>query len=382
MTDATDDTADPADQNLRTQLVRVSWMADHGGTHARLERADVWEIAWRLISANIHPTGEVIRIVNGGKGSPNVIHPALKSFFDGELQRRISAPPPVAGIPQSVLEMWHQAVLAARNVAQKEIEIGKQDIEQQRKHVEETAHRIQEEQQRMLDREQANKALLDKLTADLDREINANALEKQRHESALKHLGSAHEKAIHDLANQVELTRDEEREKLALVAKLESTGDALRSSEASHAKCVLDHDRTLKHQDALTEQLRAAMEQIAKTERTCEKLRETIDTQREEHAATIAAQRIEFEQRMERSNHEQAALQSEVAATTAERDVLRAQITSGALLLESAQQEATRWAAEAKDANARAKQADHARDDLTRQLADIAKKKQRKDANE
>ena len=58
-----------------------AWLDRYNGRAVRLHRAHVFEICRILLRAGVQPTVEAIRQVNGGVGSPNVIHPELKAYF-------------------------------------------------------------------------------------------------------------------------------------------------------------------------------------------------------------------------------------------------------------------------------------------------------------
>lgn len=102
----------------RMQPVIHAWLIEHHGQPVRLQRTDVHEIVLRLLEARLQPTVEAIRRVNGGKGSPNVIHPAVRDFFmSGELQRRLPRPHTNPDVPKPLMALWNDALESARQVA-------------------------------------------------------------------------------------------------------------------------------------------------------------------------------------------------------------------------------------------------------------------------
>jgi hypothetical protein len=114
----------------RREALRRAWLDEHGGEAVRLESAAVAELAYRLVEAGLQPTVDAIRYVNGGQGSPNVIHPAVRQFFRSELRRRWqTAPqPPVPGVPAVLVELWSQCVQDAQRAAEAALEAPRADL--------------------------------------------------------------------------------------------------------------------------------------------------------------------------------------------------------------------------------------------------------------
>ena len=114
----------------RREALRRAWLDEHGGEAVRLESAVVAEIAYRLVEAGLQPTVDAIRYVNGGQGSPNVIHPAVRQFFRGELRRRWqTAPQPqVPGVPAALVELWTQCVQDAQRAAEAALEAPRAEL--------------------------------------------------------------------------------------------------------------------------------------------------------------------------------------------------------------------------------------------------------------
>lgn len=114
----------------RKDGVRRIWLTEHGGEAVRLEAAVVAEIAYRLVEVGLQPTVDTIRYVNGGQGSPNVIHPAVRQFFRGELRRRWASPaaPKVPGIPPQLIELWAQCVQDAQRAADATLEAPRAEL--------------------------------------------------------------------------------------------------------------------------------------------------------------------------------------------------------------------------------------------------------------
>ena len=114
----------------RKDAIRRAWLAEHSGEAVRLDAAVVAEIAYRLVEAGLQPTVDAIRYVNGGHGSPNVIHPAVRQFFRGDLRRRWqTAPqPPVPGVPAALVELWTQCVQDAQRAAEAALEAPREEL--------------------------------------------------------------------------------------------------------------------------------------------------------------------------------------------------------------------------------------------------------------
>ena len=121
---------EPGSDMERREALRRAWLTEHGGEAVRLESAVVAELAYRLIEAGLQPTVESIRYVNGGQGSPNVIHPAVRQFFRSELRRRWDSTPqpPVPGVPDALVELWTQCVQDAQRVAEAALEAPRADL--------------------------------------------------------------------------------------------------------------------------------------------------------------------------------------------------------------------------------------------------------------
>lgn len=114
----------------RKDALRRAWLAEHSGEPVRLDAAAVAELAYRLIEAGLQPTVESIRYLNGGHGSPNIIHPAVRQFFRAELRRRWHSPPPpeVPGVPAALVDLWNQCVEAAHRAADSTLEAPRADL--------------------------------------------------------------------------------------------------------------------------------------------------------------------------------------------------------------------------------------------------------------
>ncbi len=121
---------EPGSDAARREALRRAWLTEHGGEAVRLDATVVAEIAYRLVEAGLQPTVDAIRYVNGGQGSPNVIHPAVRQFFRTELRRRWhTAPqPPVPGVPAALVELWTQCVQDARRAAEAALETPRAEL--------------------------------------------------------------------------------------------------------------------------------------------------------------------------------------------------------------------------------------------------------------
>lgn len=101
--------------------VRAKWLLKHRDRKGPLSHEDVHEIAALLLTERIQPTVEAIREVNNGRGSPNTIHPGLKSFYEsGECERRMVRVVHADNMPARVVELWDelQALAKAAGEAQ------------------------------------------------------------------------------------------------------------------------------------------------------------------------------------------------------------------------------------------------------------------------
>lgn len=114
----------------RKDAIRRAWLAEHSGEPVRLDAAAVAELAYRLIEAGLQPTVESIRYLNGGHGSPNIIHPAVRQFFRADLRRRWNSTPQpqVPGVPAALVELWTQCVQDAQRVAEAALEAPRAEL--------------------------------------------------------------------------------------------------------------------------------------------------------------------------------------------------------------------------------------------------------------
>lgn len=121
---------EPGSDAARREALRRAWLTVHGGEAVRLDATVVAEIAYRLVEAGLQPTVDAIRYVNGGQGSPNVIHPAVRQFFRTELRRRWHAAPqpPVPGVPAALVELWTQCVQDAQRAADTTLEAPRAEL--------------------------------------------------------------------------------------------------------------------------------------------------------------------------------------------------------------------------------------------------------------
>lgn len=172
MSDAPEDavpTSESTDQERR-DTIRRAWLTEHGGEAVRLEAAVVAEIAYRLVDAGLQPTVDAIRYVNGGQGSPNVIHPAVRQFFRAELRRRWGATPPpeVPGVPPALVELWGQCVRDAQRAADSTLEAPRAELARLRAAVEQRSAEVET----LAEHQRAELTAIKEQAADLARRLD------------------------------------------------------------------------------------------------------------------------------------------------------------------------------------------------------------------
>jgi DNA repair exonuclease SbcCD ATPase subunit len=106
--DHDDDTTTDSATSLDT--VRALWLQEHRGKPVSpLSERDVFAIATLLIKHHLMPTVDAIRRVNDQRGSPNVIHPSLRAYYEcGEAERVLSRGTPPPNVPERVIELWDE----------------------------------------------------------------------------------------------------------------------------------------------------------------------------------------------------------------------------------------------------------------------------------
>lgn len=113
--------------NESINTVRDTWRKDYPDLAAgNLSDEVVWEIAWLLVQSGIQPTAAGVREVHGG-GSPNLIHPALRSFFERELAARWNAPAQPC-VPEPLMKLWRESLKAAEHAAEETLAGQREDL--------------------------------------------------------------------------------------------------------------------------------------------------------------------------------------------------------------------------------------------------------------
>lgn len=267
MSDPHEDAArDEGTDQARKDTIRRTWLAEHGGEAVRLEAAVVADIAYRLVEVGLQPTVDAIRYVNGGQGSPNVIHPAVRQFFRAELRKRwnTSPQPQVPGVPATLVELWSQCVQDAQRAADTTLEVPRaelgrlrQAIEQRATEIEATAERQRAElgavhqqaadlAQRLNQAQQAQSVALERAhTAESSLASARAELQAQRQAQKTLQAQAAAERAT--LAKERDRWRaqaEETRREAAVLAKAREGADARLAEQIAReaAQQALEHD--------------------------------------------------------------------------------------------------------------------------------------------
>lgn len=231
----------------RTQQVARTWLAEHNGEPVRLQRSDVHEMAFRLVVAHVHPTVEAIRRVNGGKGSPNVIHPALRDFYmSGELKRRWCQPPANSDVPKPLMALWSDVLAAARQVAWAEFADDRAAAAEAVQELERERADFTEQNRSLKERADAHEALM----ARLQKEVSVLREEVGRLKSEAAHLledrEDARRAAVADRKAVVEaqiVRRELEAQNRTIQEQLQTLNNTLQAiAESQQAGSVQHRD--------------------------------------------------------------------------------------------------------------------------------------------
>ncbi|KAF1702851.1 DNA-binding protein [Pseudoxanthomonas kaohsiungensis] len=249
----------------RLERVRAEWLTGRGGEAARLEQAFVLDIAFMLFENRLHPTVDNIRYVNDGKGSPNVIQPAVKVFFQGELQRRLAKPAPLEGVPAPLMTLWAEVLDSAGKIAERSLAERSALVEDRSAAIDAREEDLLQRERTLDQREVDLQALIRTLQQDLDRARSEQAELSQEHRQVLTQLAEQREATAHAVAAAQAQAADHDRtteEWQDRVAALQAQVEQLESGSAKSAQ-ALDEARS-----ALSEaQQQARIERATAAER-------------------------------------------------------------------------------------------------------------------
>lgn len=301
--------AGKATDQQRKDAIRVSWLEERGGEAARLDASTVGELAFRLLEAGIQPTVEAVRYVNGGSGSPNVIHPAIRDFFRTELHRRWNRPGADATVPKPLLALWDKALREARKSVEAELQERTAALADERGRLEGLGDQLKDESEdldrremELAKREEGLTQAMDALRAELD------AARAQLQESQVErvNLTARLSNKDDDLAALGE-SLSEARAIAGHVPGLQAEVEALRNQV-----------RTLEgHRDELAANLQDAKARLLNTETTLANERAIMEQDIRE--------RIAVENRAAQAEQELKKLQAQLDASEARVDKLRSE---------------------------------------------------------
>jgi chromosome segregation ATPase len=281
MSDAPEDAVEGTDQERR-DAIRRAWLTEHGGEAVRLEAAVVAEIAYRLVEAGLQPTVDAIRYVNGGQGSPNVIHPAVRQFFRAELRRRWGATPPpdVPGVPPALVELWGQCVRDAQRAADSTLETPRAELARLRVAVEQRSAEVET----LAEHQRAELTAIKEQAADLAKRLDrsekaqADAVEHARAAATALVKAQAEARAQHEahkvsqaqasaeragLANDLDRWRAQAEEARRDVAEMARARDAVMHRLADQGDRERELRTTLANATIQVETLRDEVRQAA-----------------------------------------------------------------------------------------------------------------------
>lgn len=94
--------------------VREAWTKQHHElASGPVNKDGVFTVCWKLIEANVQPTGENVRYVLG-KGSNSTVFPLIKAYFRGELKRNLASPPSDIPANDGFQKAWNIALTEAQ----------------------------------------------------------------------------------------------------------------------------------------------------------------------------------------------------------------------------------------------------------------------------
>ena len=158
--------------------LRDAWRTERRH-EAQLSEALVHDIAWRLVQSGHQPTAAAVRKVHGG-GSPNLIHPALHSFFAGELQDRWVMPND-PDVPAPLMELWRTCLKAARETAQEATAATREGLSKREKTLEERESNLRPQTDVMESRQRESDKRIHELRGRLAQTLrNERSLRAQR----------------------------------------------------------------------------------------------------------------------------------------------------------------------------------------------------------
>lgn len=314
-----------SEQASRMLAVTRGWLGDHQGEPVRLERADVQDIVYRLIEAHVHPTMGAVRQVNGGKGSPNVIHPALRDFFmSGELERRWKTPRPSEGVPEPLVSLWGELLVRARQDVRQEFDDAAETLKSREAAVEERKADLAMRERTVTERIDAQAALVERLQTEA--ENAARAVEQS--EAAL----AVYREKARELLDAATTDRDVARQecaelqhrladleqKLALaIAACERLEGTRRSLEGS----VVQGDERYA---ALNETLKEVLGQLKQAQSERELLTRQREDDRDAHRVAMDALRGQHKGVTTDMQNTIDQLREQAATTVAERNAAQA----------------------------------------------------------
>lgn len=330
--DAREPIREPIDEERKAAL-RRSWLLQHGGEPVRLNPEAVADIAFELIKTGLQPTVENVRFINGGKGSPNVVHPALRDFFRQELRKRWAAPAPAPGVPEPLLQLWGAALEAGRDAAENELSVQKAALAKDKTALAELEAKVSGREQGLFERakklderELAQSELIRTLQTDVE-------LSRQARDTAAQDLKAAEAKSAglqEKLSEQVLATQQAQAQVQTLEQQLaDEQGDlkaAVAQGEALQAELAQVRVQLEAEQNRGREAQTAAAERLDSANRSFDEMRTLLAAQADRHAAEMTeASRYARELIADRDQAWKAVstTQQALADMTATRDLLK-----------------------------------------------------------
>lgn len=219
----------------------------------RLRTEIVYEIAWLLVQAGVQPTMAAVTAVHGS-GSPNLIHPALKTFFASELKARLSFPKESEpDVPAPLRALWTKALSLATQSVEEELE--------------DARAKLADEQT--------------KLKADQDALARAEIALEER----TSRLDADHRALRHRTADAIRAQRDAGRRVIHAETQVSALDARLEASLAKQAALEAAHQTATEAQANAEQQAEAMQNALLQAERDLYIHNTETERLREQHAA-------------------------------------------------------------------------------------------------
>lgn len=209
------------------------------------------EIAALLLTERIQPTVEAIREVNNGRGSPNTIHPGLKSFYEsGECERRMVRVVHADNVPARVVELWDELQALAKAAGEAQVRAQTDALADEASVLKMQWAALDKEQQIIRDRLE--------VAAQIEAELRARIVTLEASERHSREAAATHRNLFE--AQQESLSA-REREIAELRAALATRDQAIALAEQRNEADQAAHERDIVHMETRISELQQQLAQ-------------------------------------------------------------------------------------------------------------------------